>query len=54
MSKPNLCHVTHCGLPKIDRVLLWVCASHVHGSRNQLVASPALPKCLEQQVRSHL
>jgi hypothetical protein len=51
MSRANLSHVTRCGLPGIS---FAVHACDVHSSRNQLVASLALPKSLEEQVRSHL
>jgi hypothetical protein len=54
MSRANLSHVTRWGWPGIDRVPFAAHACDVRSSRNQLVASLALPKSLEEQVRSRL
>lgn len=52
MSTANLSNVTRCGLPATLPFAVHAC--DIRSSRNQLVASLALPKSLEEQVRSHL
>jgi hypothetical protein len=54
MTMATLSHVTGCGWTAIDRVSFVVRACHVYGSREQVVASPALPQSFEEQIWSRL